>query len=65
VVQLQQWKTAPHHLISFFIFFPEFMIKHIKTETNRYDKTIADKLRRTYKLKPHSIQQTCTGVKAA
>jgi len=33
VLQLQQWMTAPHYLISFSIFFPEFMIKHIKTET--------------------------------
>jgi len=39
------------------------MIKHIKTETNRYDKSIANKLRRINKLKPHSIQQTCTGVR--
>jgi len=35
------------------------MIKHIKTEINRY----ADKLRRTNKLKPHSIWQTWTGVR--
>jgi hypothetical protein len=28
------------------VFFPEFMIKHIKTETNRYVKSVADKVRR-------------------
>jgi hypothetical protein len=39
------------------------MIKHIKTETNRYAKPIADKLRRTKKLKPHSIWHTWTAVK--
>jgi len=39
------------------------MIKHIKTETNRYDKSTADKRRRTNKLKPHSIWQKCTGVR--
>jgi hypothetical protein len=33
----------------FSIFFPESMIKHIKTETNRYAKSIADKLRRSKK----------------
>ena len=38
------------------------MIKRIKTETNRYAKSIADKLRGTNKLKPHSIWQTWTGV---
>jgi len=47
----------------FSIFFPESMIKHIKTETNRYAKSIADKLRRTKKLKPHSIWHTWTGVR--
>ena len=35
------------------------MIKHFKTETNRY----ADKLRRTNKLKPRSVWQTWTGVR--
>jgi hypothetical protein len=45
------------------IFFPEFMIKHIKTETNRYAKSTADKLRRTNKLKPHSVWQTWTGLR--
>ena len=44
------------------ILFPEFMIKHIKTETKRYAKSIADKLRGTNKLKPHSVWQTWTGV---
>jgi len=39
------------------------MIKHIKTEPNRYDKSKTDKLRRTNKLKPHSIWQKCTGVR--
>jgi len=39
------------------------MIKHIKTETNRYNKSIAAKLRRTNKLKPHSIWKTCTRVR--
>jgi len=29
----------------FNIFFPDFMIKHIQTGTNRYAKSIADKLR--------------------
>jgi hypothetical protein len=47
----------------FSIFFPECTIKHIKTETNRYAKSIADKLRRTNKLRPHSIWQTWTGVR--
>jgi hypothetical protein len=47
----------------FSIFFPEFMMKQIKTETNRYAKSIADKLRRTNKLKPHSVWQTRTGVR--
>ena len=41
--------------IFFSLFFPEFMIKHIKTEANRHATSIADKLRRTHKLKPHSI----------
>ena len=45
------------------IFFPEFTINHIKTETNRYAKSIADKLRGTNKLKPHSIWQTWTEVR--
>ena len=38
-------------------------MKHIKTETNRYAKSIADKLRRTKKLRPHSIWQTWTAVR--
>jgi hypothetical protein len=47
----------------FSIFFPESMVKHIKMETNRYAKSITDKLRRTNKLKPHSIWHTWTGVR--
>jgi len=51
--------STPFDFFFVAIFFQEFMIKHIKTETNRY----ADKLRRTNKLKPHSIWQTWTGVR--
>jgi hypothetical protein len=36
---------------------------HIKMETNRYAESIADKLRRTSKLKTHSTWQTWTGVR--
>jgi hypothetical protein len=50
LVQLQQWMTIPHDLIFFSIFFQEFIIKHIKTETNRYAKSVEDKLSRTIKL---------------
>ena len=57
------WPNACSSSDFFSIFFPESMIKHIKTETNRYAKSIADKLRRTKKLKPHSIWHTWTGVR--
>ena len=39
------------------------MVKHIKTETNRYARSIADKLRRTNEPRPHSIWQTWNGVR--
>jgi len=39
------------------------MIKHIKTGTNNYDKSIADKPWRTNKLKLLSIWETWTGVR--
>ena len=63
VAELQQWMTPPHHLIYFLFSSQKFMIKHIKTETNRNAKSIADKHRRTNKLKPHRIWRTWTRVR--
>jgi hypothetical protein len=45
----------------FSIFFREFIIKCIKTETKRYAKSVEDKLSRTIKLSLKG--QTCTGVR--
>ena len=47
----------------FSLFFPECLIKHIKCETNKYAKVVGDKLRRSNKLKPHSIWSNWVGVK--
>jgi len=44
-----------YDIFFFSIFFPEFMIKHIKTETNRHAKSIADKLRTANMLKPQHM----------
>lgn len=45
--------TTPFEVFS--LFFPESLIKTFKSETNKYAKSITDKLRRTDKLKKNSI----------
>lgn len=39
----------------FFNFFPESLVKLFKSETNKYAKTMTDKLRRTNRLKKNSV----------
>ncbi|XP_049938759.1 piggyBac transposable element-derived protein 4-like [Schistocerca serialis cubense] len=52
--------SSPFDIFSVFI--PESVVKHIKAETNRYVKSIADKIRRSRKMKPNSMWSSWTGV---